>query len=680
MKFSKTQSYSLLAAMLAVASAHRARVEPFGPELAHTEFVTPASVGASFGHSFFAGAAHDPTKVATDFVERELSSSDYVVKNSYTSAHNGVTHVYLRQMVDGLEVVNGNMNINVDRNGNVISYGDSFYKGQRKVDILSIKDWIKKETETFREGRQLSFGNWGRRTRQHPIETPMKKATLSPQDALLSFARYLNVEITHPEEMDIMSVNSLNSDKVEVVMTNCPLTANGQVPVNQAYIQTDDGTLELVYDFQVEMKDTDNWFNVQVHADTGKVLQLVDWVADATYNVYPMGINDPHDGERQLVTDPHHVAASPLGWNRQAQNKNFTTTVGNNVYAGENRRNGNDWQNNPKPEGKVGKDGELTFDFKLDLNKDPQTYVDAAITNLFYWNNQVHDVFHHYGFDEVAGNFQENNFGKGGLEKDAVIANAQDGSGYNNANFATPPDGQHGKMRMYVWDITEVARDGDLESGIIIHEYAHGISTRLTGGPANSNCLGWGEAGGMGEGWGDFFATMFRQKKHHNFESEFDMGSYSAGGNGIRRFSYSTSLETNPSTFKIMDGPQYWGVHAKGEVWAEMLYEVYRNLHLRLPFTEDWYTNDKTSYANTLVLQLVVDGLKLQPCSPSFIQARDAILLAEQQLTNGQYHCDIWRAFTKRGMGPKAKVVGANSPFGSLRTEDFVNPKNCGDK
>lgn len=178
MKFSKTQSYSLLAAMLAVASAHRARVEPFGPELAHTEFVTPASVGASFGHSFFAGAAHDPTKVATDFVERELSSSDYVVKNSYTSAHNGVTHVYLRQMVDGLEVVNGNMNINVDRNGNVISYGDSFYKGQRKVDILSIKDWIKKETETFREGRQLSFGNWGRRTRQVTIHVVFEQHSI----------------------------------------------------------------------------------------------------------------------------------------------------------------------------------------------------------------------------------------------------------------------------------------------------------------------------------------------------------------------------------------------------------------------------------------------------------------------------------------------------------------------
>ncbi|KAF9174928.1 Fungalysin/Thermolysin Extracellular metalloproteinase 5 [Mortierella sp. AD011] len=689
MKITKTQSYSLVAAMFAVAStvsAHRARVQPFGPELAHKEYLTHPSLATSSWGSFagrgndvfFTGSAANPQQAALDFVEQHLTDSDYIVKNAYTSKHNGVTHVYLRQRIDGLEVVNGDINVNVDKHGNVISYGDSFYKGSRQKS-LTIKEWIKKEAESFQEGRQLDFGRWRHRIHRYQEESdvPEPKAAISPQDALVSFARYLNVEIPRPEDMDIVSINSLRSDKVDIVMTNCPLTADGKVPVTQAYIQNADGELELVYDFQVEMKDTDNWFHAQVNAETGKIVQVVDWVADASYNVFPMGINDPEEGERKLLKDPHHPPASPLGWNRQAQNKNFTTTVGNNVYAGDNRRNGNDWQNNPKPEGKLDKDGELVFDFKLDLERDPSSYINAAVTNLFYWNNQVHDVFHHYGFDEESGNFQENNFGRGGLDNDAVIANAQDGSGYNNANFATPPDGQHGKMRMYVWDITDPARDGDLESGIIIHEYAHGISTRLTGGPANSGCLGWGEAGGMGEGWGDFFATMFRQKKHHNYESEFGMGSYANGGQGIRRFPYSTSLTVNPETFKVMDGPAYWGVHAKGEVWAEMLFEVYQNLHLRLPFTEDWYTNDKTKYANTLVLQLVVDGLKLQPCTPSFIQARDAIIQAEKVLTDGKYHCDIWKAFSKRGLGPKAKVVGANSPFGSIRTESFDLPKAC---
>jgi len=116
-----------------------------------------------------------------------------------------------------------------------------------------------------------------------------------------------------------------------------------------------------------------------------------------------------------------------------------------------------------------------------------------------------------YGFDEVSGNFQQHNFGRGGEEGDAVIANAQDGSGFNNANFMTPPDGQNGRCRMYIWNTANPYRDGDLEAGIVIHELSHGLSIRLTGGPANSGCLGWGESGGMGEGWGGKCTVMQRR-------------------------------------------------------------------------------------------------------------------------------------------------------------------------
>lgn len=58
---------------------------------------------------------------------------------------------------------------------------------------------------------------------------------------------------------------------------------------------------------------------------------------------------------------------------------------------------------------------------------------------------------------------------------------------------------------MYLWNTANPYHDGDLEAGIVIHELSHGLSTRLTGGPANSVCLGYGEAGGMGEGWGGEF-------------------------------------------------------------------------------------------------------------------------------------------------------------------------------
>lgn len=142
-----------------------------------------------------------------------------------------------------------------------------------------------------------------------------------------------------------------------------------------------------------------------------------------------------------------------------------------------------------------------------------------------------------YGFDEVSGNFQQYNFGRGGQENDAVIANAQDGSGYNNANFMTPPDGQNGRMRMYLWNTALPYRDGDFEAGIVIHELSHGLSTRLTGGPANSGCLGWGEAGGMGEGWGDFLASTIRSTSNY---SDYPMGAWAANREGgIRNYPYS---------------------------------------------------------------------------------------------------------------------------------------------
>ncbi|KIK72814.1 hypothetical protein PAXRUDRAFT_55878, partial [Paxillus rubicundulus Ve08.2h10] len=68
-------------------------------------------------------------------------------------------------------------------------------------------------------------------------------------------------------------------------------------------------------------------------------------------------------------------------------------------------------------------------------------------------------------------------------------------SGFNNANFMTPPDGQKGRCRMYLWNTASPYPDEDIKAGIVIHELAHG----LTGGLKNSGCLGWGESGGMGE-------------------------------------------------------------------------------------------------------------------------------------------------------------------------------------
>jgi extracellular elastinolytic metalloproteinase len=129
------------------------------------------------------------------------------------------------------------------------------------------------------------------------------------------------------------------------------------------------------------------------------------------------------------------------------------------------------------------------------------------VTNLFYWNNIIHDVQYQYGFDEAAGNFQVNNYGRGGLGNDSVRAEAQDGAGTNNANFGTPADGQRPRMQMFIWTAANPDRDGDLDAGIIVHEYGHGISNRLVGGPANVNCLTNTQQ--PGEGLSDWWALAY---------------------------------------------------------------------------------------------------------------------------------------------------------------------------
>jgi len=314
----------------------------------------------------------------------------------------------------------------------------------------------------------------------------------------------------------------------------------------------------------------------------------------------------------------------------------------------------------------------LDFVFKIDFAADPKEYINASTTNLFVWNNLIHDVFYEYGFDEVSGNFQENNLDKGGLGKDAVQANCQDGSGYNNANFFTPVDGQRPRMRMYVWTASNPYRDGDLEAGIVIHEYAHGISQRLTGGPQNVNCLGGGEAGGMGEGWGDFFATALRQRPTYDRNGVFPMGAYSANNpRGIRKFPYTTDFAINAETYAFINGAGYGTVHAKGEVWTGILWEAYWNLVEDWGFNEDWYLGEG---GNNQILQDVVDGLKLQPCTPNFVSARDAILQADRVNYNGVNVCRLWEGFAKRGLGLHA--IGTSQGVTQV-TESFVVPPEC---
>lgn len=197
------------------------------------------------------------------------------------------------------------------------------------------------------------------------------------------------------------------------------------------------------------------------------------------------------------------------------------------------------------------------------------------------------------------------------------------------------------------------------------------MSTRLTGGPANSGCLGGFESGGMGEGWGDFMATAIRIKPTDKRTKDYTLGSWITNKPaGIRAYPYSTSKQTNPQTYGNV--PKMNGVHAVGTIWANILYEVIWNLIEKHGITDkdfpEFDSNGVPKDGRFLAMKLVVSGMALQPCGPNFVQARDAILDADRALTGGANKCELWTAFAKRGLGANAKYAS------STRVEDFAVP------
>jgi hypothetical protein len=93
-------------------------------------------------------------------------------------------------------------------------------------------------------------------------------------------------------------------------------------------------------------------------------------------------------------------------------------------------------------------------------------------------------------------------------------------------------------MQMYLWNLTNPDRDGDFDNGIVIHEYGHGISIRLTGGPGTSSCLSNTEQGG--EGWSDYFAVLMTMEASDAGTDRRGVGTYALGeptnGDGIRNY------------------------------------------------------------------------------------------------------------------------------------------------
>ncbi|KAH8978807.1 Fungalysin metallopeptidase-domain-containing protein [Lactarius hatsudake] len=416
-------------------------------------------------------------------------------------------------------------------------------------------------------------------------------------------------------------------------------TYNGHPPTLEFVVQPN-GLAALAHVIQIQNEATGAWYEAFVDAHNNTLLSLTDFATKASYRVLPIHEQDPTQGF-QTITDPQDKSASPNGWHQE-----FSTTT--NLTAGNNAIA---YKGSQLINVTVETSAVLNFIYDVDLTQDPSsgTNIQAATTNAFYVVNTFHDFTYKYGFTEKTFNFQTNNFNNGGEGFDRILVSVQDDYGINDAVFFTPPDGQSGKMQLYLYVNFSPRLDSALQNDLVIHECQHGASNRMTGG-GTARCFQTSESAGVAEGYADAMADWMSQG---GTTADYVFGKYaSKSSTGLRKYVYSTSNVTNPLRYSSLKGMT--DAHDMGEVWANTLHNVYAALVITKGWSTNALTDPTTNEGNVVWLHLFIDALLLQPCNPTFLNARDAWIQADANRYGGAHTCLLWATFASRGFGVNA--------------------------
>ncbi|WP_405350548.1 T9SS-dependent M36 family metallopeptidase [Nonlabens sp. Asnod3-H03] len=763
--------------------------------------------------------AQEYTSIAKEFLNQNKSTYLFEVQDinelkvttsSFSKSLNAQT-VYISQYYQGIEIANSSSMFLIKDN-EVISSSISFEKNIISK-INSTNNAIEPITAIHQAASSMEL-NFNTNT----------YATGSDQNGILHFSN-----------------SSLSSKPIKL---------------NPIFIKTEN-ILRLTWQVYIETNDNQHMYLLYIDSISGELIKEIDLVIscnfshdeenqhqprhssyftetfstqtattfmdNSQYNVYALPLESPNHGNESIVNSPADPVASPFGWHdtNAVVGPDFTITRGNNVFA-QDDFDGDGSTIGASPDGGI----TLDFSFPQQLDVPARDNINGSTVNLFYMNNMMHDIWYQYGFDEASGNFQSNNYGNGGLEGDFVVADAQDGSGFNNATFGTPGDGGNPRMNMFLWNapttggvnpltinnsnlagsydgepaafgntlpspnsplvsdlalviddnsggvstdtsdacdvitngpslngkivvmrrgncqfgtkvlaaqnqgaiavivVNNVAtapiamapgndgnlvtipsimisqnngnsliaalqggatinaslnntglfrKDGSLDNGIVAHEYGHGISTRLTGGPANPSCLSNNEQ--MGEGWSDWFSLIITIEPGDLGTDIRGIGTYatnqSVTGPGIRNFPYSTDFNINPVTFGDTNNANFSTPHGIGSIWASMLWDLSWRFISDYGYDPDLFNG---TGGNNIAMQLIMDGMKLQPCNPGFVDGRDAILQADM-IANGGVNSDrIWEVFAARGLGFSATQGDSNNRFDQIEAFDTPAP------
>ncbi len=544
-----------------------------------------------------------PDTIARGFLKRHDTlfslNGDAVAQLKLEKEDNdeGTSFLSYVQTVGGVKVFEGDVQVAVNRHGEVLSVREGFLVSGQQVASEPALDEAR--------GIATAFEHAGR--------------TVQP-----SFAE-----------------TSARSSKSERSAFANPLSAHNEEVLSELSIMRVGDTARLAWHVFADVG-SNEWYEILVDAGDGELLYRRNlYVSEAQGTVYTE--HPVATPTRQLLSFVGDTTINTAaGWMGTS-----TVTTGNNAeaYLDTNADNAPDANNTTGLSNGHAFSSTQDFTFPFSTTVDPRTQQAAVVANLFYFNNVMHDFSYNLGFTEAAGNFQTNNYGRGGLAADSVRAEAQDGSGTNNANFATPPDGQRPRMQQYLFTSPNPDRDSSVDGDVVFHEYGHGISNRLIG---NGSGLGGTQSGAMGEGWSDYWACTLGDD---GLVGEYATGNTTAG---IRRAAYTVPANTVHDSYADVcaGGCQ---VHRDGEVWAATLWDL------------------RTQLGASITDRIVLNGMKFTPSRPSFLNARDGILQADQNLNGGANRCAIWTVFARHGMG-----VSAVGNDGTTHTAASDLPTDCG--
>ena len=571
--------------------------------------------------------------IAHEYTEQQASAvglgskdlESLYVDREYTDAHNGVTHIVYKQRFQGIDVYNAAWSVNINSSGQILNAGGELF-GSPLLEPPGIQNASKAARAALAAvNPKLAEGFQGVVSRRMP--------------SLQGSVRFARGETG--QDMDGKMVwYGLR------------------------------GTLQPAWVFSVTDEDGVSSYASVVDDETGISLQkrattFFQSAAGPKGQVYERDSPQPNPKPGVLLTEAAPLvdrtvqsfvgdpAASPLGWVKGNE------TAGNNAVVGENPLGVSFLEN---PTITTTKDGNFSFPIQLGAGMPATTeFTDAVNTNLFYWVNKAHDLHFLSGFTEAAGNFQADNFGRGGVGGDPIYAYTHYGTQAlsrattRNAFFSTRvlADGSFPMIAMYLSHTGSGGfyTDGALDSTIIVHEYTHGVSFRLL-----SNGYSTFQEASMGEAWSDFYGLEYTLPDGAPADGDYTGGEYFLGTWGksspFRTRPFSTNLKVNSLTFNdlgsVIPFPE---VHADGEIWMAAMWDMRSNLIKQF--------GEKEGRRRARVL--VLDGMKFMPPFSTMIDARDAILLADRADYKGASQDQIWAAFAKRGMGATAYSFSGDS-------------------